>query len=186
MIVISDVIWQNSRTLWLVACSFGRMRSRSSNFPEARYSSWLRDRNETKHKLCKSSLPRGGHCFLCYLSWQLLYYVNKENLHFYIQINKQGSLSPGDLWHSVSCTLSIMVFPWRQFIQSSGSTWLIIFNLSLLVTDSHTRLRVNDRLQCQWHVKLSCPEGCGKETDVQADEPPSDYINNDPEILEMY
>lgn len=32
---------------------------------------------------------------------------------------------------------------------------------------------------------MSKLEGCEKETDVQADEPPSDYINNDPEILEM-
>ena len=41
MMVISDVIWQKSSTLWLVARSLGRMRSSSSNFPEARYRSSL-------------------------------------------------------------------------------------------------------------------------------------------------
>lgn len=37
-----DVIWQKSSTRWLVALSFGRIRSSSSNFPEARYSSALK------------------------------------------------------------------------------------------------------------------------------------------------
>lgn len=41
MMVIREVIWQKSSTLWLVARSLGRIRSSSSNFPEARYKSSL-------------------------------------------------------------------------------------------------------------------------------------------------
>lgn len=39
--VMREVIWQKSSTLWFVARSLGRILSRSSNFPEARYRSSL-------------------------------------------------------------------------------------------------------------------------------------------------
>ena len=38
---MSDVIWQKSRHRWCVVNNLGRIRSRSSNLPEARYSSGL-------------------------------------------------------------------------------------------------------------------------------------------------
>lgn len=62
MMVMSEVIWQKSSTRWLVACSFGRMRSRSSNFPEARYRSCLRRISSSllsPSHLCCTALIRG-------------------------------------------------------------------------------------------------------------------------------
>lgn len=58
-----EVIWQNSSTLWLVARSLGRIRSRSSNLPEARYRSRLGHTEEREAEffplllLCLCILP---------------------------------------------------------------------------------------------------------------------------------
>ena len=41
MMVISEVIWQKMSIRWLVALNLGNIRSRTSNFPEARYNSGL-------------------------------------------------------------------------------------------------------------------------------------------------
>ena len=42
MMVISEVIWQKMSMRWLVALNLGNIRSRTSNFPEARYNSGLK------------------------------------------------------------------------------------------------------------------------------------------------
>lgn len=60
MMVIREVIWQKSSTLWFVALSLGRIRSNTSNFPDARYRSGLMEMRTDRFTSCVC---------LCLRSW---------------------------------------------------------------------------------------------------------------------
>lgn len=86
MIVISDVIWQNSKIRWLVTFSFGRIRSNSSNLPDARNRSGL-DNLESSHIVEEESVsvpatnPTG---IVEMLSDLLLQFIEHERMITYL------------------------------------------------------------------------------------------------------